>query len=114
MARVVEALVMEPGRRDDMDAAPPADLGERQDVAAAVGRHRVHDRVQAERPGGGQLVDGLVDVVEEEVRAHLDRLAARDDDVLMRVREAKVGRIEIAEDRSDDAHRALADRRPIR
>ena len=49
VVRSVVALVVETGRRDDVDPGTAAQLGQLQDVAAAVARHRVDDGPEPER-----------------------------------------------------------------
>ena len=54
-------------------------------------------------PGGrAELVDGLVHVGEQEVGRQLDHPAAVDDEVLVGVRHAEVGRRDVAEDGPDE------------
>ena len=60
VAIVVVALMVEPRRSDDVDAAAARDLGQHEDVPAAVGGHGVDDRAQTQRLSRRKLGDGLV------------------------------------------------------
>ena len=104
VAVVVVALVVEPRRGDDVDAAAARDLGQEEHVAAAVGGHGIDDRAQAEGLGGRQLGDRLVHVGELEVGEELDRPTAVDDEVLVGVDDAELVGRDIAEDGSGEAH----------
>ena len=105
VARQVEAR-----RRDDVDAAPPADLGQLADVAPGARGHGVDDGAEPKRTCRPKLGDRLVDVGEQEVRIQLDRPAAVDDEVLVGVGRAEILRFDVAEDRADEGHAASSSR----
>src|SRR3954469_4856322 len=107
---VVVAGVMEPGRRDEVDTGPAADLGKGEHVPPGVGGHRIDDRSQPERDRVLQLLDSLADVVEPKVGIELDRLAAGDREVLVAVRGTELRGIDVAEDRPDERHTGPGER----
>jgi hypothetical protein len=97
VAVVVVALVVEPRRGDHVDAGLAADRRELLDVAPGVARHRVDHCAQPERLRRLQLGDGDLDRIEPEVRMKLHRAPAVDDEVLVRIGDAQVGRVDVAE-----------------
>ena len=104
MRRTVEALVVEAGRGDDVDAGPPRELGELPGIASRIAGHRVHGGAQPEPGGLGHLDRHQVDVAEVEVGLQLDRTPAVDDEVLVGIGDAQVARVDVAEDRPDERH----------
>ena len=100
----VVPLVVEPGRGNDLDAGPARHLGELLDVPARVARHRVDDRPQPDRHRGLDLGRHPIDVAEIEVGVHLDRPPAVDDEMLVGVGDPELGRVDVAEDGSDERH----------
>ena len=52
----------------------------------------------------GTSIAIAIDVAEVEVRLHLDRPPAVDDDVLVGVGDAELGRVDVAEDGPDERH----------
>ena len=93
----VGATILMPVRR--------ARLGQLLDVAAGIARHRVDDGAQSERRRGPHLDRHPVDVGQVEVGRQQDRPAAVDDEVLVRVRDAQLRRVDVAEHGPDEAHR---------
>src|SRR4051812_46187403 len=104
MGRTVVAVVVEPGRRDDVDPGARGELGKLVRVAPGVGRHRVDDGLETEIRCSTHLRRHRVDVAEVEIRLHQHRPPAVDDDVLVAVRDPERGWVDVAEDRPDERH----------
>ena len=83
MGRAVVAVVVQPGRGDDLDAGPPRDPGEHRGIPARVAGHGIDHRPQPEPDRVGHLGRHRLDVAEIEFRLEQDRPAAIDDEVLV-------------------------------
>ncbi len=104
MERSIEPLVMKTRRGDDVHPGSQGQVSQLRRIATAVGRHRVDRGAESGGAGVVELAGQLVDVGEEEVRRHLDRPTAVDDEVLVRVGHAQLACIDVAEHRPDVAH----------
>ena len=100
----VEPLVVQPGRRDKVNAGPARQLRQLCRVPPALDRHHVDRGAQARRVGIGQLLHEPVDVGQQEVRRQLDRAPAVDDQVLVGIGHPHRRGFDVAEDGPDERH----------
>ena len=105
MRRAVVAIVVQPGRRDDLDAGPLRDVRELRGVAARVARHGIDHGAQPETGRLGHLGGHRLHVPEIELRLELDRPSPIDHQVLVGVGHAELLGRDVAEHGPDEGHR---------
>jgi len=104
VARRVVTRVMDTGRCHDVDTAALADLCQQHRIAAGPGGHGIDDGPQPERLRRCKLLNGLVDIDQQEVGMLIDRVAGSDDQVLVGVCDTKFGWRDVTEHGADEAH----------